>query len=284
MAGTAMNPMAMFADMVRQGVDNFVATQKMMLDLAAHQNQVMADAMKNSFGLTGLAPTMADLAGQGVQTFLNSQKMLLDLGVQQNHVALSALKNWAGSNPAAQSILEMLERGGQSYVEMQKRMLEMAGQQNEMAMQAAKDGRPAPAGMPMEQIAEFSKQGVQAWVDSQKRMLDMIQEQTHNLSDRARERAAAKADAKPQDAPAGTAPAGDFTSMAKSSFEQYMEMNKKFLEMAGQQMAEMTKAFSGGMTYRPPVTLQDLARQGVDAWVNTQRAMLDLTFKVMAPR
>ena len=281
MAGTSMNPMAMFADLVRQGVDNFVATQKMMLDLAAHQNQVMADAMKNSFGLTGWAPAMADVAGQGMQAFLNSQKMMLDLGVQQNHVALNALKTWVGSNAAAQSILEMLERGGQSYAEMQKRMLDMAAQQTEMAMKAAKEGRPATLASPLEQMAEFSKQGVTAWVESQKRMLDMIQQQTHNLSAKAQERAQAKANETPA---ATAAPANDFTSMARSSFEQYMDMNKKFLEMAGQQMAEMTKAFSGGMTYRPPVTLQDLARQGVDAWVNTQRAMLDLTFRVMTPR
>jgi hypothetical protein len=275
--------MTMFAEMVRQGVDNFVATQKMMLDLAAHQGEVMADAMKKNFGLAGWAPAMADLAGQGMQAFLSSQKMMLDLGLQQNRVALGALKTWAGSNAAAQSILEMLERGGQSYVEMQKQMLEMAGQQTELAMKAAKEGRPGAAALPMEQIAEFSKQGVQAWVESQKRILDMIQQQTHKLSDKTKEQTEAKSEAKPE-AAAAPAPAGDFAAMARSSFEQYLEMNRKFMEMAGQQMAEMTKAFTGGVTYRPPVTLQDLARQGLDAWVNTQRAMLDLTFRVLAPR
>ncbi|MEO8028764.1 MAG: hypothetical protein ABI823_19945 [Bryobacteraceae bacterium] len=277
MAGTQLNPLSMFAEAVRQGVDNYVATQKVLLDLAANQSQALTEAMKNNFGMAGWAPAMADLAGQGAQAFLASQKTMLDLALQQNLTSLNAMKG-AASNPAAQSILDMLAQGGQSYVEMQKRFLDMAAQQTDMATKAAKEGRPAGGAMPLEQIAEMSKQATQAWVDSQKNVLDMVQQHTAAMADRA------KTAAQPADAASTGAPANDFATLARQSYEQYMETQKRFLETASQQMAETTRMWQTGAAYRPPVTLQDLARQGVDAWVTTQRAMLDLTFKAITPR
>ncbi len=278
MAGTQLNPLSMFAEAVRLGVDNYVATQKVLLDLAATQSAALTEAMKHNFGMAGWAPAMADLAGQGAQSFLASQKTMLDLALQQNLTSVAAMKNASNNNPAAQSILDMMAKGAESYAGMQKQFLDMAAQQTEMATKAAREGRPAAAAIPMEQFAEMSKQATDAWVATQKNILDMVQQHTASMAERAK---APAADASAAGAPA---PAADFASMARQGFEQYMEGQKKFVETAQQQMAEAARMWTTGAAYRPPVTLNDLARQGMDAWVTTQRAMLDLTFRAMTPR
>src|SRR5215467_1371381 len=124
MAGTSSSPWLLLADMVRQGVDNYVTTQKTLLDIAAQQNAIWIGVVRDSFGQSA-NPAMADLAGKGTQAFLQSQKTMLDLALQQNQLALNLMKNaWgATGRPSLGERADMRAQGAQTFVKAKKRLL-----------------------------------------------------------------------------------------------------------------------------------------------------------------
>lgn len=260
MSNTGAGPWSLFADMVRQGVDSFVSTQKTLLDIAAQQNTMWMGVVQENFG-RAMTPAMADLAGRSTQAFLQSQKMMLDLAVQQNQLALSLIKGSLGSaaGPVFGELAAMLSEGAMAFVEAQKRLLEFAGQQAEAMLKAAQAGGPAAAN-PLSQMADLSRHGVQAFVEGQKKFLDLIAQA-----------AAGRPDA------GGSAT--DVAGMARQSFENYMSMQRQLTEQATRLMADWTRAFQTSAAWKPAVTFEDLARQGVDAFVNAQRDILEFAIR-----
>ena len=274
MSGTSTGPWLLLADMVRQGVDNFVTTQKTLLDIAAQQNAMWLGAVQNSFGQPA-NPMMADLAGKGTQAFLQSQKTMLDLASQQNQLALNLMKSTLGAagRPFLTELADMMAQGAQTFVEAQKRLLDFAAQQADAMTKAAKE---APAGgpNPLAQMAELSKQGVEAFVEAQKRFLDLIAQETASATDRLRQRQDAGAE--------GNSPysaASDLLNQARANFQTYADLQRQFAESATRWMSDWTRAWQSGTPFQPAMNLQDLARQGVDAFLTTQRVLLDLTFR-----
>jgi hypothetical protein len=270
MATTTTNPWILFAETVRQGVDNYVATQKTLLDIAVQQNALLVNAMKQGFGMA-VSPVIADLAGRGTQAFLQSQRAMLDLAAHQNKLGMDLLRNMAGVNrPFVGEMADMMERGTQTFVDAQKRLLEFAEQQ-------ARNQDPGqPVANPMTQIYELSRQGLESFVEAQKRFLDMISQQAASATDRWKERAEARA-AAPGDGNA------DLLGLARQSFENYINMQRQFAETATRAMSDWTQSWQNGGSGQAATGLQDLARKGVEAFINTQRTLLDLTFRSMNP-
>ncbi|HYL78545.1 MAG TPA: hypothetical protein VEU96_30415 [Bryobacteraceae bacterium] len=246
MSGTATNPWTFFADMLRQGVDSYVSTQKTLLDIAAQQNSLWMSAASQGFGVA--TPSgMTVLAGQSIRAFLESQKLGLDIALQQNKLALNLVKGALGgpARPYLDELANFLEQGAQTFVDAQKKLLEFAGQNAATMMQAAGNSNP------LAQMAELSRQAVDAFIEAQKQFLDLISRQAAGA-------------ARP------TEPATDFLNMARQSFDNYVNMQRQFLETAANRMADTT-------------TLNNVARQGVEAFVTTQRAILDLMLRSLYP-
>jgi hypothetical protein len=274
MSNTGPGPWSLFADMVRQGVDSFVSTQKTLLDIAAQQNAMLMGAVQESFG-RAVTPAMADLAGRSTQAFLQSQKMMLDLAVQQNQLALSMIKGSVGGEAGAafRELADMLAEVAMTFVEAQKRLLEFAGQQAEAMIKAAREGGPSGPN-PLSQMAELSRQGVQAFVDAQKTFLDLIAQGTASAIERVKQR-------QPEAQHSGE-PAQDLAGMARRSLQNYTGLQRQLTEQAAGLMADWTRAWQSNSAWQPSATFEDLARQGVEAFVNAQRAILDLTFRTMS--
>jgi hypothetical protein len=280
MSGTSTGPWLLLADMVRQGVDNFVTTQKTLLDIAVQQNAMWMGAVKETLGQAS-HPAMADLAGKGTQAFLESQKMMLDLASQQNQMALNLVKTTLGGagRPFLNELADMMAQGAQTFVEAQKRLLEFAAQQAEAMTKAAKDTPGPGAGNPLAYLAEFSKQGVEAFVEAQKRFLDLIAQETASATDRLRQRQGTVGES----GQPGSDAINDILAQARKSFQAYVDLQRQFAESANRWMTEWNRAWQSGTSFRPAQNLQDLARQGVDAFLTTQRVLLDLTLRSMYP-
>jgi hypothetical protein len=262
------NPWSSIAVIVRLGIDVFVTTQKAMLDIAAQQNAIFFDAIQGGFGAS--APAVADLAGKSTKAFLASQSSMLDLAVQQNTMTLDFMKTTLGgpTRPYLNDLAAFLEQGTRTFVDAHKRLLEFAGQQADAMMTATREANGNTPANPLAQMAELSRQAVDAFIGAQKKFLEMMAQQAAATGDRL------KAAAQPS-----SVPANDILSTARQSFQSYIDLQRQFTEAATRQMSDWTRAWQTGAVYQPPVTLPDLARQGVEAFINVQRAILDLTFR-----
>jgi hypothetical protein len=277
MATTTTNPWILFADVVRQGVDNYVATQKTLLDIAVQQNGLLVNAMKQGFSLT-VPAALTDLAERGTKAFLQSQRAMLDMAANQNKLGLDLVKNMAGANrPFVTEMADMMERGTQTFVEAQKRLIDFAEQQTEAAAKKTSETEENGTNR-MSPITELSRKALESFVEAQKQFLDMIAKEATTATDRWKERAS-------QATTEGTAtgPASDLMGAARQSFENYMSMQRQFAETATRAMTDWTRASQPGGIGVSATTLQDLTRKGVEAFINTQRTLLDITFRSMNP-
>jgi hypothetical protein len=201
-------------------------------------------------------PLFTEVFRQGIDSFIATQKALLDIAVQQNAMFTRAVQeSLARTTPPGylSELSGMMTQAAQAYVDAQQRLLDFARQQSEAMAKAASEPRDPNAPDPLAQLAELSRQGVEAFVETQKQFLDMI----------ARQGASAAGQFKQQ----ATGAAGDFLEQARRGLQNYLDLQRQFVESAARQSSLGT--------------LQGLARQGFEAFINTQKAILDLAFRSM---
>lgn len=253
------------AILARQGVDNFVAIQKNLLDIAVQENAALLAKAQESLN-SAVTPATADLAGRSTQAFLESQKMMLDVALQQNQLALGLIR---GGGPAFEKLADILAEAARTFAEAQKRLLEIAGQQAAAMLQGVREsGTTVPN--PLSQMADVWRYSLQAFVDVHKKILDQIAHGAAFLTARW---------ALPSDAQPSGQTARDFVDLARKSFENYVSLQGQLTEQATRLMADWTRAWQTNSAWQPQVTFEDLARRGVDAFVNTQRDILEFAFQ-----
>jgi hypothetical protein len=248
-----------FAEYARKGVENFVATQKALLDLASHQNAILMDAVQGQLSKSpaNTAEWLTQLTEQGVTGFVQAQKILLDLAAQQNALALTGLR--ASMGPSVTPLADLMKQGSDTFIETQKRLLDLAAQQSEITLRAAREGRAAmPQGTPGMDLGDLARRGVEAFVATQKQLLDLVTR---------------------RDTPNSAA--------TSQGMEQFVAAQKAMLDMASQQMtAHMNmvgQMLRGGVNFlnpqAMPLTWADLARQGMEQYMNAQKTLLDMAFR-----
>lgn len=255
---------SVFADTVRQGVDTFALTQKMFLDVAVQQNAMLMGFVQQGLD-KGVTPETIDLAGKTTRTFLQSQTVLLDLAVQQTQLGLGLLKGMAGNSASSLNteFWDMLEKGAITFATAQKRLLEYAGQQADAMVKAGREANSATPN-PLSQMAGLARQAAQALAP--KEFLDLLikaEQQKQRIF---------------RDAPSAD-PAQHFLKLARQSFENYIDLQRKLSEQAARLMDDWTRAWQSGAACQPSVTFEDLARQGVEAFVKTQSEIQGFAFR-----
>jgi hypothetical protein len=255
---------SVFAETVRQGVDTFASTQKMFLDVAVQQNAMVMGFVQQSLA-NGVTPETVDLAGKTTRAFLESQTGLLDLAVQQTQLGLGLLKGMLAGNSMSLNteFWDMLEKVAITFASAQKRLLEYAGKQANAIVQAGRDGTSATSN-PLSQMAGLAQQAAQALAP--KEFLDLLTQ-----AEQQKQRIF-------RDAPDGD-PAQHFLKVARQSFESYMNLQRKLTEQAASLMDDWTRAWQSGAAWQPSTTFEDLARQGVDAFVKTQSEIQGFAFR-----
>jgi len=263
MSNTGAGSWSVFADTVRQGEDTFASAQKMFLDIAAQQNTMLMGFVEQSLG-NGVTPEIIDLARRTTQTFLQSQTMTLDLAVEQTQLGIGLLKGMAGNSAGSLNIefWDMLEKGAITFAAAQKRLLEYAGQQADAMMKAGREG--SATSNPLSQMAGLAQQAAQAL--SPKEFLDLL----------------TKAQQQPQRLfkdPPSADPAEHFLNLERQRFEDYLDLQLKLSEQAARLMDDWTRAWQTASAWQPSITFEDLARQGVEAFVKAQSEIQGFEFR-----
>jgi len=216
MSASAANPWSAFSDMLRLGLDSYVATQKTMLDIAAQQNALWTAAITQGTQQAGAVLNPADLAAAGAKAFLESQKLGLDIALQQNRLAITMAKAWLGpASPYLADLTHLLENGAEAFVNTQKKLLEFASAQSDAMIQSVRQSSAAMPN-PLAQIAELSRQSTDAFIQAQKQFLDLLSRQPNASNGQ---------------------PAADFMNVASACLQSYLATQRTILNSMGQYAA-----------------------------------------------
>jgi hypothetical protein len=83
---------------VQQGVENFFATQRILVDLAMRQNGTAIDVMREKLTAPDFRPVavVKEFAGEGLANFIEGQKLILGLAQKESEILATGLKERVG--------------------------------------------------------------------------------------------------------------------------------------------------------------------------------------------
>jgi hypothetical protein len=253
----------------QHGAESFLATQRILLDLAMRQN---ANLMQS--GLKQLtdphhspAALLSEVAGEGLTNFIEGQEVLLDLGKQQNEILMAGVKEQVGDWPAARAMTDLLQRNVETFVHMQQDFMKIARKQSHTWMEAAKSGKAFHG----ESLLDLAREAMDNFVKAQKHFLDVIVEETAIATGSKKAKAGLKKIKK-----------AELSQMARQATESLIDAQKKLVEIAGKQMNANMKTASRSVELLRPfhiVPLSELTREGVKAYANAQKALMEVVAK-----
>lgn len=254
---------------VQQGVQSFLATQRILLDMAMRQNASVMQALRQQLSHPQHSPAsiLTEMAGEGVSNFIEAQKVLLDLAQQQNSIVMSGVKERIGISPAAIAMTDLLRRSVDTFIDMQHEFLKIASKQTHGWMQAAKAGKPYQG----EELVEFAREGMENFVKAQKKFLDVISEELAKATGSKRAHEAARKIKKTE-----------LAELAHQASTAFIDAQKKLFDVAGRQMNANVKVMSQTTELLKPfpfVPLAELTREGVKSYVEAQKALMAVVFK-----
>src|SRR5664280_1254342 len=79
---------------VQQGVENFFATQRILVDLAMRQNASAMNFVRDQLSEPAFSPMaiFTELAGEGMSNFIEGQKLLLNLAQKEYEIVTTGVK------------------------------------------------------------------------------------------------------------------------------------------------------------------------------------------------
>jgi hypothetical protein len=256
----------MFGDWIRQGTEGFVATEKILLDLAAQQNALALTILRERVGLPSFsAKKLADFAGQGIRNLMEAQRQVLNMVARQNGILAEGLKPILPGAPV-RSLANVIHGGLDDLITAQTRLLDIVQLQAEGATVDFGEGRSFNAG----RLADLAREAALNYLESQKRFLDIVEKEI------------VKKD--PAEAEA-SGESMDFFEMAKKSTDSYIETLQKLLDLASSQVQANVKfaqeIFADGA---PMTSMTDVVKKSADSFVAAQKALLELASKPRKPQ
>jgi len=256
---------------VQQGVENFFATQRILVDLAMSQNANVMNMVRGRFADPDFCPAAiaSELAGEAMANFIEGQKLLLNLAKREHEIVTEGVKQRVSGNNIAVAMTEVMQRGFNTFVDMQQDFLKMASKQTHAWLTSVKQGKPFDP----ENLVEMAREGMDTFVHAQKKFLDMVAEE------------ATKATSGKE--PTKRGKKTELAEMAKDATEALIDAQKKLMDVAGQQVNVGMRAAGRTMNMIAPfpfIPIPDLTREGVKNFVTAEKALIDTVMHRAEPK
>jgi hypothetical protein len=263
--GTVSNLPNLAGEWVKHGIEGFIATQKILLDLMAQQNALALTIVRERLGFLSPAPskTLMDLTGRGLTNFLEAQKVVLDMASKQATIVKDGLQPGIAGTPV-EGLAEVINQGLENFISAQKGFLEFVESETQGAVADAKEGK----GFDPARLSHVANEGVKTFLRTQKKFLEIIEQQV----DKPRA---------PMALPEGARV--DVFAMAKDSVDAVVEGQKRLMDLASDQIDVNVKfvneLFSFDSGSKPPAALPDILKKSVDSFMAAQKALSELAAK-----
>lgn len=256
---------------VQQGVENFFATQRILVDLAMTQNANAMKMIRSRFADPAFCPAAVatELAGEVMSNFIEGQKLLLSLAQREHEIVTTGVKERVAGNTAAVAITYLVQRGFDTFVDMQQEFLKMAHKQTNTWLNAVKAGK----GFDAESLVELARDGMETFVHTQKKFLDTIAEQTSKAT-------AGKETGR-------KIKMTEVSELAKEATDAFIDAQKKLIDVAGRQVNANMRAAGRTLNMVAPfpfIPIPDLTREGVKNFVTAEKALIDTVMHRAEPK
>jgi hypothetical protein len=258
------------AGWARQGIESFVAAQRILLDLAAQENALLIGMLRERLHKPAFRPvvSIAGIADKGFENFTAAGKVLLDLAAGETALAVDGVKEGLRLPVAACALADLVRHRVDAFIGMQKHLLNAATEQTHAVAESYREGKGLMAG---ERMAELVRQGIMGFVETEKKFLDFVAQEVTTVTK------GGKKDGKP---------ARDrfklFTELAREGVEKYIDAQKKLLDLTIDQFEAVGEAASPRKEVahkEPRTSWAELTEKSVRNLVTAQKSLMDLAIK-----
>jgi hypothetical protein len=262
---TSTNPLAVWA---RQGIESFVAAQKILLDLTAQENALLIGMIRERLSEPGIRPglALAKMADKGVENFTAAGKILLDFAAGEANLMVDGVKKGLRLPAPVAGMAEVVRHRVETLIGLQKRLLEAAAEQTHAVAESYREGKGVRA---VEGLVELTRRGVEDFVDTEKRFLDLASGEVSTVLRGGKE---------------VREPAGDrsklLSKLAREGVDKYVEAQKRLLELAIEQFEAKGEVPERPEPRKKPHTsFAELTEKSVHNLVRAQKSLMDLAIK-----
>lgn len=252
---------------VQQGVENFFATQRVLVDVAMRQNAVAMKTLREGLSDPEHSPLaiLSELAIEGTSSFVEAQRILLNLAEQENEIIMNGVKERVAGSAPAVAMTDLLRRSIDTFVKMQHDFLKIASKQTLNWLEAVKAGK----GYQAIHLVDLAREGMDTFVQAQKKFLDVIAQETSKAT-------------------AGKEPAlkhvkvTELSKLAREATNAFIDAQKKVLDVVGQQMNVNLKTAARSLEMIAPSRLLPMANltgEGVKSFVDAEKALIESMMK-----
>jgi len=251
---------------MQQGVENFFATQRILVDLAMRQNASAMSFVREQLADSAFCPVaiLTELAGEGMTNFIEGQKLLLHLAQKEYEIVTTGVKERVAGFPPAVAMTDLLGRSFGTFIDMHLDFLKIAGKQTHTWLEAVKAGK----GYDAEGLIEAARDSFDTFVKTQKKFLEVIAEQTAKVTS--------------GDGATRKMKRTELMELAREATDALVDAHKKLLDVAAKQMHAHLKVGGRVMEMVPSspfAPIPDLTRQGVKSFIDAEKALIDTVTK-----
>ena len=263
------SPANLLTGWARQGVQSFVAAQKILMELAAQENALLIGMLREEFAKSNFRPgaSMVGFAEAGVKNLSNVGKILLDFAADETALVVDGVKEGLRVPAAAGAVADVARHRMDTLIGMQKHILDAAAEQTHAMADSYRKGKGLMAGT---KVGELARRGIEGLVEGEKKFLDMAARE-FTTATRGGKQAGKRRERMEV-----------FTDLARQGAEKYIDTQKKLLELAIDQLETAGKSRVDrkiAIRKSTPEPWKELTEKSVKNIVAAEKSLLDLATK-----
>lgn len=252
---------------IRQGVESFVAAQKILLDLTAQQNALAMGVIRERLTIPKVSPgaMLVGMANQGVTGVTEAGNILLDFAAGETGLLTDAVKTAFRLGPWTGAVADIARHRVETFIEMHRRLLTAVSEQMTAITESYDEGKGLMGGA---SAGELARHAVEAFMQTEEKFLDLVVEEVGAAAEGGHERKPARDRSKM------------LMKLAHEAADKYIDAQKRMLDLVIHQFDAERKA-AGKLTEdmadgEPQTPLAEVTEKGVKNFVEAEKSFLHL--------
>jgi hypothetical protein len=174
-----LSPADILTELVVEGASSFIEAQRIFLNLAQQENEIITSAIKGQIAGSPQGVAMIDLARRSLDTFIGMHEDFLTASSKQTLHWIEAVK--AGKGYDATHLTHLAREEWETFVKAQRKFLDVVAEETAKAANGRHDH--ATKTVIATELPKLAREAANSFIDAQKRLLDVLGQQMNvNLS------------------------------------------------------------------------------------------------------
>ncbi len=166
------SPLSILTELAVEGASSFIEAQRIFLNLAQQENELLMNGVKERVGDSLPAVAMTDLVRRSLDTVISMQQEFLTLTNKQTMHWLEAMQT--GKRYQSAHLVDLAREAMEKFLHAHRRLLDVLTQETVKAT----GHKPEHAvHVKKTEVAQLAREAADLFIDAQKRVLDVLGQQ-----------------------------------------------------------------------------------------------------------